>query len=607
MSLIEEKEEENNGLEESGKGPEERDERPEDRNVGLEDTDERKEERNESEAGRDDILEERYERREERNKSEIERSESKVERNISTAEKDKESGERDEIKEERNKSKEERSESNVEINVSIAESEKGIEEVDGGLEDTNEIKEERNRSQTERIESKAEKNKSKEERKEEILTVSEVGHRSQEILDSLREKHLEGLRQSNLAEGSSLTYHPEEEKITQFGTKHMSDAAQHKFGYNPKFRFKAVVRLVMTHIMWMSTSHGEEKKTDDFAFNLRLLRKKKGQLSLLSFKEIHEELAKAAVLYCFRPNREVMRKGNPPTGLYLITSGEAATLKLHLDPLTLEPSLVPTGSIIPGQIFGEAPLLFNLPRTISVITMTSCETVFWHKTFFDKFLLEAAKKKSETIRKIVSHLTSFSNWDEESLRRLSTKAYIFKHPKDSAILGESIGEKETIHLIVNGVCSIIQRLDMIHGIKDDGVSITPYPAKKGDIPPGCYLRTHFLDVAHLRKGMACNLGESWKNRVLMALNDVTILYIPYNVVEEYDARDSSWDKIAEFIQNNLPDEETLCAEYLKKVIWRDYREKFREDVIFKNKESKKSMTRHIPINITHLLEKEDIK
>ncbi|KAL2716303.1 cAMP-dependent protein kinase regulatory subunit-like [Vespula squamosa] len=170
--------------------------------------------------------------------------------------------------------------------------------------------------------------------------------------------------------------------------------------------FRAIVRLVLEFMEWLSEEFVIEEISDDIEINIKmtkkLIQKKIDKKALTSkdrsillinplersssdkiyiyelfnklrvfqkYPEEHRKLLTAVCIYQYIPRgRVIVRQGHKSWNLYFILDGEVSLSRVVTDNITGDTMEIDMGSMHSGDIFGEIALLHMIPRTATIVT-----------------------------------------------------------------------------------------------------------------------------------------------------------------------------------------------------------------------------------------------
>lgn len=82
------------------------------------------------------------------------------------------------------------------------------------------------------------------------------------------------------------------------------------------------------------------------------------------------QLAGVSYFMYFGPGRVIVRQNHEAHALYFILTGEVSVSQENYDPCVGQYVTKDLGTMEPGQLFGEVSLLFDIPRTATIKTIS---------------------------------------------------------------------------------------------------------------------------------------------------------------------------------------------------------------------------------------------
>ncbi|KAK2588222.1 hypothetical protein KPH14_004257 [Odynerus spinipes] len=235
-----------------------------------------------------------------------------------------------------------------------------------------------------------------------------------------------------------------------------------------RYFFRAMVRLVLEYIDWLTEKPALEEISDDVAANLRLTEEKKVEKKALTierlraFRKYPEELRQSLAGVCLyqyiQRDRVIVRQGHIAQNLYLIVNGEVGLTRVVTDDLTGETEEVDMGSMHPGDMFGEIALLHRIPRTATIVTKTSVDLLVITLDDFNEILRDKLTKEWNVLQDAVVHFNYFKTWDDETIRECCILSRLKHFNANEVLLGDGKGLVNYVHFILEGECRLIEHM-----------------------------------------------------------------------------------------------------------------------------------------------------
>ncbi|KAF7405078.1 hypothetical protein HZH66_003984 [Vespula vulgaris] len=260
--------------------------------------------------------------------------------------------------------------------------------------------------------------------------------------------------------------------------------------------FRAIVRLVLEFIEWLTEEIMVEEITDDVAISIKMTSKlieKKVDKKVLTlqdrsilltnpfersssdrtyiyelfkklqifrkYPEEHRKLLTSECLYQYLPrNRVIVRQGHKAWNLYFIINGEVNLSRVVTDNITGETMEVDMGSMHPGDIFGEIALLHNIPRTATIVTKTPVDLILISLEDFNEILRDNLMNEWNVLQDALVNFNYFKLWDEETIRECCILSKLKHFQANEVLLGDGKGMVNYVHFLLEGECRMIEHI-----------------------------------------------------------------------------------------------------------------------------------------------------
>lgn len=237
------------------------------------------------------------------------------------------------------------------------------------------------------------------------------------------------------------------------------------------YLFRAAVRLVLEYIEWLVEEPVIEEVSDDIAINIRRAEQRRLEKKMLTlqdrsylltrpenrekedrryvyelFKKFHifvkypERLREVLAGVCYyqylRAGRVIVRQGHKPRNQYFIINGEVSVTKTVIDRWTGETKEIDMGILTSGDIFGEVAMLYEIPRSATVVTLTPVDLILVPQSEFDDIIRPFLQKEWDLLRDALINFNYFKSWDEKTIRECCILSKIRDYQIDEVMVKE---------------------------------------------------------------------------------------------------------------------------------------------------------------------------
>ncbi|KAK9869220.1 hypothetical protein WA026_002970 [Henosepilachna vigintioctopunctata] len=406
--------------------------------------------------------------------------------------------------------------------------------------------------------------------------------------------------------------------------------------------FKSCIRLAYFNAYWLM-DEGWRDSGPSFMKNIRVLVIKKKSRSLVTFQqkailnkpeedrteeerrylsnvfegmrcfkrypeETRRRLAAVAAFAYFPPKRYVLRTGDPPYGWYYILDGKVSIRRKG------ETGVKEIQIYEKGYTFGEIDLLYDKPRSRSVITLTHCEFLVIQKEHFDSIIKDTVMRHYSIITSHMKQLPYFDQYSDEDYLEACLVGKVKEFEHDELVLGDDVGYSQFTYFIVKGNINIIhhlmfktawnekrqkydykiydpfedpknpyfvKKLDSVE-VPDTGMDKEKDVKYVWDTPPPVVdyfqmemvkklpddIHTCFVRIYKLTETACFNIGEHLKHRFAVAetISNCVCLLLPRNWLYK---RNTSffWSRLTEFLNKRIPSDKLILCEYVRMRKW----------------------------------------
>ncbi|CAK9796531.1 Cyclic nucleotide-binding domain-containing protein 2 [Anthophora plagiata] len=282
------------------------------------------------------------------------------------------------------------------------------------------------------------------------------------------------------------------------------------------YLFRAIVRLILEYIEWLTEVPVVEEISDDVAVNIRMAQQKKVEKLELTlqdrsvlltkteerssedrkyiyelfnkfqvFRKYPDRLREILAGVCFyqylRPGRVIVRQDRVAENLYFILNGEVSLSKIVTDRWTGESQEIDMGVLTAGDIFGQIALLHTVPRSATVVSKTTVDLILISRQDFHDILRPTLKKEWDVLQDALVHFNYFKSWDEDTIRECCILSRLKDYQPDEVLLGDAKGMVNYVHFLLEGECRLIEHMIVREQHSTHGVNYELYdPEKVGE-------------------------------------------------------------------------------------------------------------------------------
>ena len=177
----------------------------------------------------------------------------------------------------------------------------------------------------------------------------------------------------------------------------------------------------------------------------------------------HQNICSSITLVTCKPNDIVIRQGDLGDCLYYILHGLVTIqLSIQIDTGIQDKNQIVIvekniGELRDGEIFGELALLYNIPRTASVIALTDTSLIKIDKMPFTKYLKNVFEGQLQDQIEFLQICPIFNKMPKELLIKLGIRSVIKKFATGQIILKNDT-KSESIFVIRRGTVKVIKEI-----------------------------------------------------------------------------------------------------------------------------------------------------
>ena len=177
----------------------------------------------------------------------------------------------------------------------------------------------------------------------------------------------------------------------------------------------------------------------------------------------HQNICSSITLVMCKPNEVVIRQGDQGDSLYYILHGLVSIqLSIQIDTGIQDKNQIVNvekniGELKDGEIFGELALLYNIPRTASIIALTDTALIKIDKMPFNKYLKNVFEGQLQDQIEFLQICPIFHKMPKELLIKLGIRSVIKKFATGQIILKNDT-KSDSIFVIRRGTVKVIKEI-----------------------------------------------------------------------------------------------------------------------------------------------------
>ena len=180
----------------------------------------------------------------------------------------------------------------------------------------------------------------------------------------------------------------------------------------------------------------------------------------------HQNICGTITLAKFKPNETIIKQGDIGDCLYYILHGLVSIqLSIQIDTgiedknqiVNVEKNI---GELKDGEIFGELALLYNIPRTASIIALTETSLIKIDKIPFNKYLKNLFEGQLQDQIEFLEICPLFHKLPKDLIIKLGIRAVIKKYATGQVIL-KNDSKCDSIFIIRRGTVKVVKEIQFI--------------------------------------------------------------------------------------------------------------------------------------------------
>jgi len=177
----------------------------------------------------------------------------------------------------------------------------------------------------------------------------------------------------------------------------------------------------------------------------------------------HQNICSSITLVTCKPNEVVIKQGDQGDCLYYILHGLVSIqLSIQIDTGIQDKNQIVIvekniGELRDGEIFGEIALLYNIPRTASIIALTDTSLIKIDKMPFNKYLKNVFEGQLQDQIEFLKICPIFNKMPKELLIKLGIRSVMKKFATGQIILKNDT-KSDSIFVIRRGTVKVIKEI-----------------------------------------------------------------------------------------------------------------------------------------------------
>ena len=180
----------------------------------------------------------------------------------------------------------------------------------------------------------------------------------------------------------------------------------------------------------------------------------------------HQNICGTITLVNFKPNETIIKQGEIGDCLYYILHGLVSIqLSIQIDTGIQDKNKIVTvekniGELKDGDIFGELALLYDIPRTATIISLTETSLIKIDKNSFNKYLKNLFEGQLEDQIEFLQICPIFSKLSKDLIIKLGIRSNIKKFATGQVIL-KNDSKCDSIFVIRRGTVKVTKEIAFI--------------------------------------------------------------------------------------------------------------------------------------------------
>ena len=180
----------------------------------------------------------------------------------------------------------------------------------------------------------------------------------------------------------------------------------------------------------------------------------------------HQNICGAITLAAFKPNETIIKQGDIGDCLYYILHGLVSIqLSIQIDTGIQDKNQIVNvekniGELKDGEIFGELALIYNIPRTASIIALTETSLIKIDKNPFNRYLKNLFEGQLQDQIEFLQICPIFNKLPKDLIIKLGIRSVIKKYATGQVIL-KNDSKCDSIFVIRRGTVKVVKEIRFI--------------------------------------------------------------------------------------------------------------------------------------------------
>jgi CRP-like cAMP-binding protein len=180
----------------------------------------------------------------------------------------------------------------------------------------------------------------------------------------------------------------------------------------------------------------------------------------------HQNICSTLTLVNFKPNEIIIKQGDIGDCLYYILHGLVSIqLSIQIDTGIQDKNQIVNvekniGELKDGDVFGDLALLYNIPRTTSIIALTDTSLIKIDKTPFNRYLKNLFEGQLQDQIEFLQICPIFNKFPKDLIIKIGIRAVIKKFATGQIIL-KSDSKCDSIFVIRRGTVKVMKEIYFI--------------------------------------------------------------------------------------------------------------------------------------------------
>ncbi|XP_014247933.1 uncharacterized protein LOC106665755 [Cimex lectularius] len=396
---------------------------------------------------------------------------------------------------------------------------------------------------------------------------------------------------------------------------------------HPLYQFKAIVRLVISNMIWLAdTTHRELGTNPEVNAYIIAHRRVKKQILQLpdkiclkqppdrrnpedidlinsklrifkSFQAYPEDLRRSlisrATFNAWPKGRVLVRQGHRANYVYFITEGIVDSDQEYSDPLFPGEIQHNIDQYREGDNFGSLAIFYNEPH-YSTVTVASdqVEVLMLNKEDFVSLLETTVHKQWNEVRWALGKFPQFNKFPESAIRAICSFSNLITYRPNTIIPLKDNTGTEIATFVVDGTLQVVQILL----IQEDKTKTTirqryrlylqqNHPLDES-LPPN--VKQFFMQTCTLKRRCVFGLGDQMSKNTVICENEVLALIIPRFVLNRYNPA-NIWERVVGILDMTYPSLDDIYNSFIEGKRWFQYKKKQTKNISSKKKNPQMSM------------------